>query len=106
MQVLFVSGHQTDTWKRERNVVFLWAIIQKTAINTCINTGTVIGVCCNVFGNGLTPKLIPNFSWGSEGVKRYEFDKAIEDIRNWKSLKQQNISVNELSILKYIFEHY
>ena len=78
----------------------------KTAINTCINTGTVIGVCCNVFGNGLTPKLIPNFSWGSEGVKRYEFDKAIEDIRNWKSLKQQNISVNELSILKYIFEHY
>lgn len=78
----------------------------KTAINTCINTGTVIGVCCNVFGNGLTPKLIPNFSWGSEGVKRYEFDKAVEDIRNWKSLKEQNISVNELSILKYIFEHY
>lgn len=78
----------------------------KTAINTCINTGTVIGVCCNVFGNGLTPKLIPNFSWGSEGLKRYEFDKAIEDIKNWKSLKEQNITVNELSILKYIFENY
>ncbi|MBA2499352.1 MAG: glucose-1-phosphate thymidylyltransferase [Chitinophagaceae bacterium] len=78
----------------------------KTAINTSINTGTVIGVCCNVFGNGLTPKFIPNFSWGSEGVKRYEFEKAIEDIKNWKSLKQQNISVNELSILKFIFENY
>ena len=34
----------------------------RTAINTSINTGTVIGVCCNVFGEGLTPKYIPSFS--------------------------------------------
>ena len=36
----------------------------RTAINTSINTGTVIGVCANVFGIGLTPKFIPDFSWG------------------------------------------
>ena len=50
----------------------------RTAINTSINTGTVIGVSANVFGRGLTPKYIPCFSWGSEGVKRYEFEKASE----------------------------
>jgi len=76
----------------------------RTAVNTAINTGTVIGVCCNVFGSGLTPKYIPGFSWGSEGVKRYEFEKALQDIANWKKLKQQTITDEEKSILKYIFE--
>ncbi len=76
----------------------------RTAINTAINTGTVIGVGCNVFGAGLTPKHIPSFSWGSEGVKRYEFEKAISDISNWKKLKGQEVTGNEKSILKYIFE--
>lgn len=78
----------------------------KTAINTSINTGTVISVCCNVFGAGLTPKFIPAFSWGSEGVKRYEFEKALADINAWKKLKNSEITDNERSILKYIYENY
>jgi UDP-N-acetylglucosamine diphosphorylase / glucose-1-phosphate thymidylyltransferase / UDP-N-acetylgalactosamine diphosphorylase / glucosamine-1-phosphate N-acetyltransferase / galactosamine-1-phosphate N-acetyltransferase len=78
----------------------------RTAINTSINTGTVIGACCNIFGNGLTPKYIPSFSWGSDGVERYEFEKALSDIQNWKHLKQQQLSDNEKIILRHIFEHY
>jgi UDP-N-acetylglucosamine diphosphorylase / glucose-1-phosphate thymidylyltransferase / UDP-N-acetylgalactosamine diphosphorylase / glucosamine-1-phosphate N-acetyltransferase / galactosamine-1-phosphate N-acetyltransferase len=78
----------------------------RTAINTSINTGTVIGVSANVYGNGLTPKHIPSFSWGSEGVQRYKFDKALADIENWKSLKGQTLTVNEKTILKHIFDHY
>ena len=78
----------------------------RTAVNTSINTGTVIGVCCNVFGGGLTPKYIPSFSWGSEGVKRYEFEKAIPDIENWKKFKGRTLSENEKSILKYIFDNF
>ena len=78
----------------------------RTAINTSINTGTVIGVCSNVFGTGLTPKYIPSFSWGNDGVERYLYDKALLDIQNWKSLKQRQINANEKSILKHIFDHY
>ncbi len=78
----------------------------RTAVNTAINTGTVISVCCNVFGSGLTPKYIPCFSWGSEGVKRYELEKAFTDIQNWKRLKLQSLTDNEKSILTYIFEHF
>ena len=78
----------------------------RTAINTAINTGTVIGVSCNVFGNGLTPKYIPSFSWGSDGVERYEFNKALDDIQNWKHLKHQKLSDNEKIILRHIFDHY
>ncbi|MEO7923187.1 MAG: putative sugar nucleotidyl transferase [Chitinophagaceae bacterium] len=78
----------------------------RTAVNTAINTGTVIGVCCNIFGSGLTPKYIPHFSWGSEGVKRYEFEKALLDIADWKKLKGQELGEEEKSILKYIFTHF
>lgn len=75
----------------------------RTAVNTAINTGTVIGVCSNVFGAGLTPKYIPSFSWGSEGVNRYDLEKALLDIDDWKKLKGQGIKEEEKSILKYIF---
>lgn len=78
----------------------------RTAINTSINTGTVIGTCCNVFGNGLTPKYIPSFSWGSDGVERYRLEKLFADIQNWKNLKHQSLSDNEKNILKYIYSHY
>ena len=78
----------------------------RTAVNTAINTGTVIGVCCHAFGNGLTPTYIPNFSWGSEGVNRYGFEKALQDIEGWKKLKAQTVTENEKSILKYIFKHF
>src|SRR5213078_1198598 len=78
----------------------------RTMINTALNTGTVVGVSCNVFGAGLTPKYLPSFSWGNDGIDRYDFDKAITDIDNWKKLKAKRLSKNEISILKYIFEHY
>jgi hypothetical protein len=78
----------------------------RTAVNTSINTGTVIGVCCNVFGSGLTPKYIPSFSWGSEGVRRYTLDKAIPDIENWKKMKNKTLTENEKSILRFIFDNF
>lgn len=78
----------------------------RTAINTAINTGTVIGVCCHVAGTGLTPKYIPSFSWGSEGIERYDLVKALQHIDSWKKLKQQSLTDTETSILNHIFEHY
>lgn len=78
----------------------------RTAVNTAINTGTVIGVCCHVFGQGLTPKYIPNFSWGSEGVARYRLDKALQDIGAWMQLKGKNLSPDEQSILETVYKKY
>lgn len=78
----------------------------RTAINTAINTGTVIGACSHVFGNGLTPKYIHSFSWGSDGVQRYDLEKAFTDINNWKVLKGSSLASAEKIILKHIFDHY
>jgi hypothetical protein len=75
----------------------------RVAINSSINTGTVIGIGCNVFGEGLLPTIIPNFSWGVKGTK-YEFSKALQDIANWKKMKQHDLSEAETSVLAHIFE--
>ncbi|GGH71885.1 UDP-N-acetylglucosamine diphosphorylase/glucosamine-1-phosphate N-acetyltransferase [Filimonas zeae] len=76
----------------------------RTAINTSINTGTVIGTCCNVFGDGLTPKVLAPFTWGTKGISRYEFEKALLDVNNWKKMKHAALSAQETAVLKHIFE--
>jgi len=77
----------------------------RSAINTSFNTGTVVGVSVNIFGSGLTPKYVPSFSWGSEGIKTYNFDAALQHIENWKQLKHQTLTAEEKSILKYLYEN-
>ncbi len=78
----------------------------RSAINTSFNSGTITGVSCNIFGEGLTPSYIPSFSWGLTSVTRYTFDKAIRDIQSWKQLKNQSITEKEITILKHIFDQY
>lgn len=51
----------------------------KTGINTMINTGTVVGVGCNIYGGSFPPTYIPNFSWGgAEDLKEYQLEKLFE----------------------------
>lgn len=77
----------------------------RCAINTSFNTGTVVGISVNIFGSGLTPKYVPSFSWGSEGIKTYNFDAALQHIENWKQLKHRELTAEEKSILKYLYEN-
>jgi UDP-N-acetylglucosamine diphosphorylase/glucosamine-1-phosphate N-acetyltransferase len=74
----------------------------RAAINTSFNTGTVVGVCCNVFAEGFPPKYIPDFTWGKE---RYILENAFKDIDNWKQLKGKKISEAEIEILKTLYNN-
>ncbi len=49
----------------------------KCSINTMFNTGTVVGVFCNLYGSGFPPRHVPSFSWGgADGLVPYRTDKA------------------------------
>ena len=72
------------------------------AIQSSINTGSYIGVSANIFGNGLLPKHIPNFTWGV--IPGYQLDKAIEDIHNWKKMKGFSITEAEKQVLKQLYQ--
>ena len=70
------------------------------AILSRINTGSYIGVSANVFGKGLLPKNLPNFTWGT--VPGYLLEKVIEDIGNWKQMKGFKLSREEEMVLKHL----
>ena len=72
----------------------------RCAINTSFNTGTIVGVCCSIFGNSFPPKFIDNFTWGNS---KYVFEKAVNDINNWKKLKNREITENEIQSLQKIY---
>ncbi len=75
----------------------------RTSINSSINTGSYYGVCCNVFGEGLLPKKINNFSWGIHG-EIYNLNKSFQDISNWMVFKQQVLKVETMKMLQYLSE--
>lgn len=51
----------------------------KTGINATIDTGTILGVSCNIYGTTLPPKLVPSFSWGSGSeLTTYDPDRALD----------------------------
>ncbi|MGN6490425.1 MAG: putative sugar nucleotidyl transferase [Agriterribacter sp.] len=74
----------------------------RSAINTSFNTGTFAGIASGIFGSGLAPKYLPNFTWGY--TEKYRFDKAIEHIGNWKKLKNQDLSGTDIQILEHLYK--
>ncbi|MBK7555408.1 MAG: GlmU family protein [Flavobacteriales bacterium] len=76
----------------------------KSGINTMFNTGTVVGVCANVFGGGFPPKHIPSFSWGgADGFQEHTLAKAIETARLVMARRRVQLSLQEAAILEQVF---
>ena len=71
------------------------------------NTGTVVGVSCNVFGAGFQSKFIPSFSWGgqAEGYSEYRLEKALEVINATMARRNKALTEAEISILTDISTH-
>ncbi len=72
----------------------------RTAINTSLNTACVIGICCNIFGQGMVNRM-PSFTWGNE---KYELDKALRDIEQWKAFKKMKLDKKEVDLLTKIYQ--
>jgi len=70
------------------------------------NTGTVVGVSANIYGNGFPPKFVPSFAWGgSEGFKTYRIEEAQEVAQRVYERRKLEFNVIEQKILKYLFEY-
>ena len=77
----------------------------KCAINSMFNTGTVVGVSCNIFGGGFPDKFIPSFSWGgSNSITTYSFDKAMETADRMTARRGKKLSAVETAIYQHIFD--
>ncbi|WP_372474827.1 GlmU family protein [Capnocytophaga sp. ARDL2] len=77
----------------------------KCGINTMFNTGTVVGVCANVFGAGFPDNYIPNFTWGGITDKeKYLPEKAFETAKIVMSRRNEEFTDLEKDILLAVFD--
>ncbi|MBT9188436.1 MULTISPECIES: GlmU family protein [Zobellia] len=77
----------------------------KTAINTMFNTGTVIGVNCNIYVPGFPRNFVPSFSWGgASGFSTYSTSKAFDAAKVMMARRNVEFNDVEARILEHVFE--
>src|ERR1041385_1591120 len=97
-----VNGELVDT-----NMQFVGLTMgdhSKTGINVMFDTGTNVGVFCNVFGSGLPPKFLPSFSWGRDNTyATYQLEKSLETARRVMARRDIQMSEAYERLLRNIF---
>ena len=69
------------------------------------NTGTVVGVSANIFGDGFPRNFIPSFSWGgAAGFTTYQMRKVKEVAQVVMSRRNIEFDAIEERILEHVFE--
>ena len=77
----------------------------KTGINSMLNSGCVMGFCCNAFGSDYMPKFLPSFSWGGGGkLVEHELEKALETARTVMSRRGVELGEIEEAIFREVYE--
>ncbi|SHK56467.1 putative sugar nucleotidyl transferase [Rhodothermus profundi] len=78
----------------------------KTSIGTTFNTGTVVGVSCNLYGPGFHARYVPSFSWGSpaEGYVPFRLEKALRVAEAVMARRQHTLDEAERAVLTALFE--
>ncbi len=76
----------------------------KCGINTMFNTGTVVGVSANIFGDGFPRNFIPSFSWGgAAGFTEFSLTKAFEVAEKVMERRNKKLDEVEKEILTHVF---
>ena len=85
--------------KIETGMRFLGCLIGdhcKIGINSTINSGSVIGFGCNIYGETMVKDFIPNLRWGeSSKLYGYQKDKFIETVSLVKQRRGLSLSDSE-----------
>jgi len=78
----------------------------KTAIGTVLNTGTVVGVGCILFGSGFLPRSIPSFHWGgAEKLTRYHLKPTLETAEQVMHRRDVAMTDVDREVLTWIYHN-
>ena len=94
--------------KHETRTMFLGLMLgdhSKSGINTMFNTGTCIGVGCNIYGGGFPPKYVPSFSWGgSDELVEYDIERFLVTARTVYNRRNLALTEAEERLLRDVFQ--
>jgi len=77
----------------------------KCGINTMFNTGTVVGVGANIFGDGFPRNFIPSFSWGgASGFSTFTLQKFEETAKVVFSRRGKEWAQEDKELMEKVFE--
>lgn len=77
----------------------------RLGINMMINSGTSIGIACNLYGDGFPRNFIPPFTMGgAAGLKTFPVDQAIHSMERMMERRQQELSIQERLTIIRLFE--
>jgi UDP-N-acetylglucosamine diphosphorylase/glucosamine-1-phosphate N-acetyltransferase len=77
----------------------------KCGINTMFNTGTVVGVGANVFGDGFPRNFIPSFAWGgAAGFSTFQVKKFEETAVAVMKRRGKEYDAVEKEIIQKVFD--
>lgn len=76
----------------------------KCGINTMFNTGTVVGVGCNLFGAGFPRQFVPDFSWGgAQGFVTHKLDAVHKTAALVLPRRKREYGDFEKQVMEYAF---
>lgn len=79
----------------------------KCGINTMFNTGTVVGVACNIFGSGFPRNYISDFSWGgAQGVVTHQLPAVDKTAALVMPRRKREYSEIEKQIIHEVFRRW
>ena len=92
----------------ETGAQFLGSLIgdhTKIGIGQLLTTGGNLGVGCNIFGGGVSPKYVPSFSWGGlEGWHQHRLDDCLKTVKYTLARRNAVLRPESEAVLRGVFE--
>jgi len=99
----YLSDQLEDTGKIFHGLIM--GDYSRCGINAMFNTGSVVGVSCNIYDAAFPPKFIPSFAWGSAaGFVEFRLEEAFDVAKKGMARRKVELGGNDISILKHIFQ--
>ncbi|HOK55748.1 MAG TPA: putative sugar nucleotidyl transferase [bacterium] len=101
---VYLNGKPTDTG--ELKVGSFIGDHTKTSIGTFFNTGTIVGIMCNITADNILPKYFPSFVWFVSGkfMKGYGVDYSLKTAKIAMERRNRILLSSEETVIRKVYE--
>ena len=104
-----IRFHTSLTDVRETGAQFLGSLIgdhTKIGILQGLMTGAHIGVGCNIYGGGVSPKYVPSFCWGGlEDWQEHRLEDCLKTVKATLGRRNAVLRPESEMVLRAVFEN-